>query len=67
MELSKRRCGKACVIQTVQSFRGKAVLNHIVGGMRDSGRRFCPEVTYKARYIIKKKSIDISFSLTDGK
>ena len=37
-----------CLNQTVKGFRGKAVLNHIVGGMRDSGRRFCPEVTYKA-------------------
>ena len=55
MELRKRRCGKACVIQTVKGFRSKAVLNHILGGMRDSGRRFSPEVTYKARYIIKKK------------
>ena len=52
MELRKRRCGKACVTQTVKGFRGKAVLNHILGGMRDSGRRFSSEVTYKARYII---------------
>ena len=56
MELRKRRCGKACVIQTVKGFRSKTVLNHILGGMRDSGRRFSPEVTYKARYIIKKKN-----------